>query len=152
MPITSNFSPDKFRRQIDAKIASRKAALIVRLQVVGEECLNQARSGHLYLNQTGNLCSSIGYCITDNGNIVGQGKWQAIQGQTGNGSEGKEAGMQYLQEVASREEGKEGITFIMVAGMPYAKYVEAMSLDVLDTSEQMAERKIREMLDKIFKK
>lgn len=39
----------------------------------------------------------------------------------------------------------------MVAGMPYAQYVEAMSLDVLDTSEQMAQRKIKDMLDRLFK-
>jgi hypothetical protein len=151
MPITSNFSPEKFQKHLSDKIASKKAAIIMRLQAIGEECLNQARSGHKYKNQTGNLCSSIGYCITDDGNIINQGLWQSIAGKYGNGADGKNAGMQYMQEIAS-EKATQGITFIMVAGMPYAQYVEAMSLDVLDTSEQMAVKKIREMLDKLFKK
>ena len=44
-------------------IENRKKGLITQLLYIGEECLKQARSGHKYLNQTGNLCSSIGYCV-----------------------------------------------------------------------------------------
>ena len=56
-----------------------------------------------------------------------------------------------LQEVASKQPFDE-ISFVMVAGMPYAQYVEAMSLNVLDSSERMAEQKIKDMLQKMFTK
>lgn len=128
----------------------RKKALIGQLYYIGEECLTQARSGHKYLNQTGNLCSSIGYCILDDGKIVSEGEWKAVAGGKGDGTEGQKQGVAFLHDLASKQTTK-GIVFLMVAGMPYAQYVEAMSLDVLDTSEQMAQRKIKEMLNRLFK-
>lgn len=124
--------------------------MIAQLFYIGEECLANARANHLYLNQTGNLCSSIGYCIISDGQIVHEGEWQATAGAQGNGEEGKQKGIEYLHRLAT-EQPTEGITFLMVAGMPYAQYVEAMSLDVLDTSQQMAEAKIKEMLNRLFK-
>ena len=128
----------------------RKKALIGQLFYIGEECLTQARSGHKYLNQTGNLCSSIGYCILDNGKIISEGEWKAVAGGKGDGEEGKKQGVAFLHDLAAKQTTK-GIVFLMVAGMPYAQYVEAMSLDVLDTSEQMAQRKIKDMLNRLFK-
>mgnify|MGYP004527051035 CR=1 FL=1 len=150
MPITANFTDADIRSWMDRKIERRKTALVGRLFYIGEECLKQARGGHKYLNQTGNLCSSIGYCILVDGAIVNEGEWKAVSGGSGDGEEGKKQGLAYLHELAARQTGR-GITFMMVAGMSYAQYVEAMSLDVLDTSEQMAERKIREMLNRLFK-
>lgn len=150
MPTRQNFTPADIRNRMNQMAQRRKAALIGQLFYIGEECLTQARSGHKYLNQTGNLCSSIGYCILDNGRIVHEGDWKAISGASGAGDEGQKQGVAYLHELVSKQPQK-GITFMMVAGMPYAQYVEALSLDVLDTSQQMAQRKIREMLNRLFK-
>lgn len=135
MPIKPNFTANDIRNRMNQEIQRRRKALIAQLFYIGEECLTQARSGHKYLNQTGNLCSSIGYCILDNGNIIHEGEWQAVA---------------FLHDLASKQPTK-GIVFLMVAGMPYAQYVEAMSLDVLDTSEQMAQAKIKAMLNRLFK-
>lgn len=146
MPIKPKFTEADIRNRINQEIERRRQSLIAQLFYIGEECLTQARSGHKYWNQTGNLCSSIGYCIIDNGKIVHEGKWQAIAG----GSEGTKQGAAFLHDLASKQTNK-GIVFLMVAGMPYAQYVEAMSLDVLDTSEQMAKAKIKAMLNRLFK-
>ena len=37
----------------------------------------------------------------------------------------------------------------MVAGMPYAKYVEAMNLDVFDSAEMLAEKMIPIIMNEI---
>lgn len=150
MPIKPNFTAADIRARMSRMLELRKKALIGQLFYIGEECLKQARSGHKYLNQTGNLCSSIGYCILDDGKIVHEGEWKAVAGGKGDGEEGKKQGVAFLHDLAAKQTTK-GIVFLMVAGMPYAQYVEAMSLDVLDTSEQMAQRKIKDMLNRLFK-
>jgi len=150
MPIKPNFTAADIRNRMNQEIERRRQAIIAQLFYIGEECLTQARSGHKYLNQTGNLCSSIGYCILVDGSIVHEGEWKNVSGGKGDGTEGKKQGVAFLHDLASKQTSK-GIVFLMVAGMPYAQYVEAMSLDVLDTSEQMAQRKIKEMLDRLFK-
>lgn len=150
MPIKPNFTAADIRNRMNQEIERRRQAIIAQLFYIGEECLTQARSGHKYLKQTGNLCSSIGYCILVDGSIVHEGEWKNVSGGKGDGTEGKKQGVAFLHDLASKQTSK-GIVFLMVAGMPYAQYVEAMSLDVLDTSEQMAQRKIKEMLDRLFK-
>ena len=149
MPAEIKFSAKRIRERINDAIERRKAALIAQLFYIGEECLANARANHLYLNQTGNLCSSIGYCVIVDGQIVHEGEWRETAGLQGDGKEGMQKGMEYLHQLAT-EQPTEGITFLMVAGMPYAQYVEAMSLDVLDTSEQMAKAKIKSMIDRLF--
>ncbi len=151
MPAKSHYTAADFGARINRGVELRKKALIGQLFYIGEECLTQARSGHLYLNRTGNLCSSIGYCILDDGKIISEGEWIAVAGGKGDGEEGKKQGVAFLHELAAKQTTK-GIVFLMVAGMPYAQYVEAMSLDVLDTSEQMAQRKIKDMLNRLFRK
>ncbi len=151
MPIKPNFTAADIRARMSRMLELRKKALIGQLFYIGEECLTQARSGHKYLNQTGNLCSSIGYCILDDGKIISEGEWKAVAGGKGNGEEGMKQGAAFLHNLVSKQPAK-GIVFMMVAGMPYAQYVEAMSLDVLDTSEQMAQRKIKDMLNRLFRK
>jgi len=149
MPAEVKFSAKRIRERINDAIERRKAALIAQLFYIGEECLANARANHLYLNQTGNLCSSIGYCVIVDGQIVHEGEWRETAGLQGDGKDGMQKGMEYLHKLAT-EQPTEGITFLMVAGMPYAQYVEAMSLDVLDTSEQMAKAKIKSMIDRLF--
>lgn len=149
MPVESSFSEQSFKQRIAEAVERRKQAIIANLFYIGEECLANARSNHLYLNQTGNLCSSIGYCIIADGQIVREGEWQATAGKQGNGEAGKQKGLAYLHQLAT-EQPTEGIVFLMSAGMDYAEYVEDMGLDVLDSSEQLAGRKIKEFMDKFF--
>jgi len=153
MPAEVRFSASRIRERINSTIERRKAALIAQLFYIGEEVVKHARSKdrYRYQDQTGNLCSSVGYCVIADGQIVHEGEWKETAGQQGDGKDGMQKGMEYLHKLAT-EQPTEGITFLMVAGMPYAQYVEAMSLDVLDTSEQMAKAKIKSMIDRLFTK
>ena len=150
MPITSNLKPADIRKMINERIERKKQALYVRLFYIAEQCLKNARKNHKYKVQTGNLTSSINYCIIDNGEIIKAGEWKTTPRTKNGGKEGIDKGMEYLREMAEAQP-HDGITFLMVAGMPYAKYVEAMSLDVLESSEEMAEKKVKEMIQKLLK-
>ncbi|MBQ8865138.1 MAG: hypothetical protein IJ020_03245 [Bacteroidaceae bacterium] len=116
-------------------------SILRKLSFVGESALKQAREGHRYKDQTGNLTSSIGYAIVVNGRVYQQSSFEVVK----DGRQGAREGKNLLRKLISQNQ--EGIVFIMVAGMSYAQYVEAMSLDVLDSAEVMAKK----MLPKILK-
>jgi hypothetical protein len=152
MPAKKNLTQQQIEAWIARKIEQKKAGIIAQLYYIGEECLNNARANHKYLSQTGNLASSIGYCVIAEGKIVSEGKWQAMAGISGSGSDGSEKGQQILRQLASQYKDEGKITMLMVAGMPYATYVEAMSLDVLESSEAMMQKKIKKMLERLSRR
>ncbi len=129
------------RAFVERQMALKRQALINNCLYVGEAAVEVARTKHKYKRQTGNLTSSIGYCILDDGKVVAKSGFEVVK----NGKKGAEEGRKFLEELISRH--SKGIVFIMVAGMNYASYVEAMSLDVLDSAELFAKR----MLPKMFK-
>ena len=52
---------------VEKHMALKRQAIINNYIYVGEKALEVARTQHKYKRQTGNLTSSIGYCILDNG-------------------------------------------------------------------------------------
>ncbi|EJX05269.1 hypothetical protein EVA_06625 [gut metagenome] len=128
------------RKAIQQQMARIRRAMINNLLYVGEAALKQARDWHKYKNQTGNLASSIGYCILDNGKPLYKSTFEQIS----DGADGTKKGEEFLEQVIA--ENPTGLVFIMVAGMPYAKYVEAMNLDVLDSAEILAKRMIPKIM------
>lgn len=124
---------------VDKQMALKRAAIIEAYRMVGEEALTIARTQHKYHRQTGNLTSSIGYCILDNGKVLSMSKFEVV----GNGKKGSEEGRKFLRKLI--RENSKGLVFIMVAGMSYASYVEAMSLDVLESAELLAKRMLPKM-------
>lgn len=58
--------------------------------------------------------------------------------------EGSKAGSDFLKSVIA--ENSRGIVLIVVAGMNYAKYVEAIGLNVLDSSEILAKKLVPQIL------
>jgi hypothetical protein len=140
MPMKRLTPPAKARTYLDKRLALWKKAIINNLVMVGESVLRHARTHHKYKDQTGNLTSSIGYCILDNGRVVLQSTFEVAKG----GGLGSSEGRKFLRGLVAKN--SKGIVFIMVAGMPYSQYVEAMSLDVLDSAEQLAKRMIPEIM------
>lgn len=126
---------------VDRQMAMKKQAIINTYIYVGEAALEVARTKHKYHRQTGNLTSSIGYCILDNGKVLSISKFEVV----GNGEKGAEEGRKFLRKLI--RENSKGLVFIMVAGMSYANYVEAMSLDVLESAELLSKK----MLPKLCK-
>ena len=97
------------------------------LSYIGEHVVNTARLSGEYLDQTGNLRSSIGYIISIDGEIIRQGEFNVVK----DGKDGTKSGEALAQALAKTSKG---ITLIVVAGMHYAIYVSAKGLDVLDSA------------------
>lgn len=108
---------------------------------LADECVNRVRdrsAEESWIDQTGNLRSSIGYIITQNGKIVTSGGFKPTNAPNGNGNEGKRTGEEYANLIASRYSSKPLAT-VVVAGMEYAVFVEARdNKDVLAKTELWA--------------
>lgn len=145
MPIKQLTPKRQIQDYMARRIALLEQTLISRLEAVALEVLRHARSPQRsrYKDQTGNLTSSIGYAIVVNGKVNERSSFDVVL----NGAQGAKSGQTFLKEVISQY--PKGIVFVMVAGMPYAQYVEAMNLDVLDSAEQMAKRMVPDILKKL---
>lgn len=119
-------------------------AIIRVFQYVGEQCVAESRQSGKYVDRTGNLRSSIGYAVIYGGKVVRSG------GVAG-GGDGKANADQLLSTLTGKVSAyfSGGVTLVVVAGMNYATYVEAMGLNVLSSGKLLAERLVPEMMKKI---
>lgn len=152
MPINSNTPEAAIQRAIDRRLNQLLANCVEVLQYVGEQVLGYARDPgrRRYQDQTGNLTSSIGYVVLMDGKVMHESDFVQLQPKQGvkpGKVSGSSQGRKFLKRVA--QENGEGLALIMVAGMPYAAYVEAMGLDVLDSAEIKAEELVRKMIRKL---
>ena len=141
MPIKRITPKQNAKKFLDRQLKIWIESILKNLVNIGETALDEAERAHKYSDVTGNLTSSIGYAVVVDGKVYKQGGFKIVK----DGRLGAREGKKLLRQLTAQY--SEGITFIMVAGMPYAKYVEAMSLDVLDTANITVEK----MLPKIFK-
>ena len=118
-------------KQLEAQLvnwaAQNERKFIIALSYIGEEFVNKARSINTYLDDTGNLRSSIGYVIAKNGRVI-----KRNYKQVGDGNKGVTMGLNLADKAAA--EHSDGIVLIVTAGMEYGLYVEAMGYDVLTGS------------------
>lgn len=143
MPFTLKTSLSEFDLQIDARIEAAENAIVNTLMYVGEACITEARDNGSYIDQTGNLRSSIGYVVVKNGKIVKQ----KVGEQVKDGTDGNRQAQSYLNRLA--EKHQTGICLIVVAGMSYAVYVEGRGKNVLTSAELLAERMVPQLLEQI---
>ena len=138
------------------KMEALRKASFKTLQYVGEQAIKEARENGKYKDRTGNLRSSIGYCILDNGKVIAESSFKVEKGtytdERGNkhpysGDQGAREGREFLNSLIS--EHSSGLVLIIVAGMQYAAYVEAKNLNVLDSAEQLTERLLSQLLKSI---
>lgn len=99
------------------------------LSSLGERVVRYAREHGNYTDRTGNLRNSIGYVVIQNGNIVRENFGNGIPQQMAR---------TYALEVG-RERGGYKTYLVWVAGMEYAKYVEASGFDVIESSGDWVE-------------
>ena len=154
MPIRQTIPTAALQASIDRRTNRLLQALVNVLCYAGEEVVKYARGPNRkrYTDQTGNLTSSIGYVVLWNGRVVRQSDFSPVQGNGkkrsgAGGLSGTKKGREFLQKLIS--ENSEGLVLIVVAGMPYAAYVEAMGYDVLDSAEIKAEEIVKRMLSKL---
>ena len=153
MGLKCKTSSAEIEEYFDQRVKAIRQAQINNLVYVGEAAVKEARESGRYKDQTGNLRSSIGYCVLDNGKVikessfdVARGVWKDDKGRKHpySGDAGSSEGREFLPKLIS--EHSKGLALIIVAGMNYAAYVEAKNYNVLDSAEQMAERLLPQLL------
>lgn len=120
---------EQFQEKLDSKTVEI-------LQYIGEQFVNEARIKGNYTDRTGNLRSSIGYIILNDGQVIDKSFQKAGVGS--GGSEGVSAAKELTNKLA--QQYSKGLVLIGVAGMEYAFYVEKKhSLDVISGSAPESE-------------
>lgn len=103
---------------------------------LGEECIAKIRDRskeESWIDCTGNLRSSIGYAVYDYGIKQIESAFQIVH----NGNEGSSDGKKMISQLGS--EYSNAYALVVVAGMNYASYVEALeNKDVLASTELWA--------------
>jgi hypothetical protein len=127
---------------LEKEIEKREKVIINTLKYVGEQCVNDARMNGDYMDQTGNLRSSIGYVVVKNGIVLSLSKFNKVKSS----SEGKSEGLELANKLASKS--TTGIVLIVVAGMNYASYVET-NRNVITSSELLAEKLVPQLLKQL---
>jgi len=120
------------------------------LSYVGEAFVKEARSINTYKDQTGNLRSSIGYIIVQNGQIKHEDFEESSDGTD------RVTGLEKGKEHALSIGQKSRWVFVGVAGMDYALALESGQrdgyttppLDVITGSSEAA----RQMLERLLRK
>ncbi len=145
MGITPTFTQADVSKRFDKFLQVIEKRQIERLQYLGEMCVTHARSIPAsvgFMDQTGNLRSSIGYMIFRDGVAI-HGSYEPVKG----GKEGAITGELLAKKIGARY--KQGISLVVTAGMNYALYVEAKGRDVLTSAESMAKQELPKMLDEL---
>ncbi len=147
MGIKATFTQAEIERELQKRAMRIETAIIRRLQFLGEKCLIECRTNKTYMDQTGNLTSSMGYLIVANGRILDvKGFNQSLVGSRGTAynNEGSGRGESLAKEAAAKYSS--GYALIVVAGMEYAAYVESRGYNVLSSAELLAERELPKMI------
>lgn len=141
MPITP---PPNMRQRIEADMLQFKQRqereIVRRLQYIGEEAINTARTSRRYLDQTGNLTSSIGYVILRNGSVMSKAGFDKVK----NGDEGVMQGENLAMSLASNY--PYDYALVVVAGMDYAAYVEAKGLGGMTAAELQSKASVEQFV------
>lgn len=113
---------------------------------LGENCVKKIRdrsASESWIDQTGNLRSSIGYAIYSDGKKEIESAFSIV----GKGREGQEKGRKMVEELAHLY--SDTYALVVVAGMNYAEYVEAKdNKDVLASTELWARKEVSTYLEK----
>lgn len=142
MPIKQITPQNKIDRYLAEEVAKREKVFIDALARIGEECVTEARENGDYLDQTGNLRSSIGYAIIKNGQVIVSSSFESVR----QGSVGQNQGRKLIQSLIP-EFGR-NIVLVVVAGMNYAAYVETKR-NVISSSELLAKQRARAILEQL---
>ena len=139
MALVPKFTQAQIKARIDNFIKAIEKRQIQRLQYLGEQCVTKARLDGDYMDQTGNLRSSIGYVVFSNGTAI----HQSFE-QIGAGLKGKNEGRAVAFKAGAKF--KDGICLVVVAGMNYALAVESRGRDVLTSTELFAKQEMPKIL------
>lgn len=129
---------DEVLQEIGDDLQKLRQAVILEMIYTGEEAVKLQRGSHGYLDQTGNLTSSIGYIVLDHGQVVKMSNFAQVKtrqrGRPKGSKSGSAIGRQAAAELAKKY-ASDDLALVIVAGMDYASHVEARGMNVIDTAQ-----------------
>lgn len=137
----------KFEEYLGKKLRNAEEVLTNTLELVGQKAVNEARENGSYLDQTGNLRSSIGYIVVKDGVVKNISGFEEVASGKENKEEktGSDKGRAFAEKIGRETKG---LALIVVAGMNYATYVEAHR-NVLTSAELIAEMEVPKLLKQL---
>lgn len=139
----------EIQREIDNAISAWLRQILDRLVYLGDLCYQEAMTKIGYTHRTGNLGSSTGYIVLNNGQIYSEGGFFQITGpdRTDATEDGTFIGRQYAESLIP--EYSTGLVMLFVAGMNYASYVEAKGYNVITSAEIWAQRNAEQIVNQV---
>lgn len=127
-----------------------KDEIIRALSYLGEQCVIKTKdrtAQDSWIDQTGNLRSSVGYAIYEYGRKEIESAFSIVK----NGSQGANEGRKMVDELAGLYANTYAL--VVLAAMNYAEYVEAKdNKDVLASTELYAKKEVSKYLTKALKR
>lgn len=155
MPVKTKKRPSTVHlRQMSADALEAKRPLLqLAFQMAGESAVAYARNEvNTYRDRTGNLRSSIGFMVAENGRVTQQSSFEPIE-KTSNRDfvplEGGERGRMLAESIVKDNDDADFLG-VLVAAMPYAYYVQNIHhLDVLAGASLVFESELKTNLKAI---
>lgn len=144
-------NPQELQRQFAIAQAEYDRKAINWLCVLGERVVKYARDHGNYTDQTANLRNSIGYIVIQSNQVV----YDSFVGSTAprndpqgeaNAEKAHQRGLAYANQVGMTLGGYKTY-LVWVAGMEYARYVEAKGYDVIQGSGDWVEANAQKLID-----
>lgn len=144
-------NPQELQRQFTIAQAEYDRKAINWLCVLGERVVKYARDHGNYTDQTANLRNSIGYIVIQSNQVV----YDSFVGSTAprndpqgeaNAEKAHQRGLAYANQVGMTLGGYKTY-LVWVAGMEYARYVEAKGYDVIQGSGDWVEANAQKLID-----
>ena len=157
MPVVDRTDYNAIERYFESFRQKYEQAFIRTLKYVALRVVTTARRKGSYLDQTGNLRSSVGAVIVIDGKIRWSTNFEPAKSKSrssSNGAPPKTAtknggydGRRFASELAKKYSS--GVALIVVAGMDYAVHVANRGRDVLDSATLEAKDLVPTMLAKL---
>lgn len=146
MAITPGFNIQTLKDLLDSVPKILAEEVIRAFSYLGEQCVKMVRDRSAdasWYDHTGNLRSSIGYAVIEDGKKIIESAFK----QVGAGALGPVEGRKMIDELAVQY--ARTYALVVVAGMEYAEFVEAMKgKDVLSSTKIWAKSKISGYIEK----
>ena len=141
MGLRPKFTKLDISKFVGERLVNMEQVIVDRFINIGLQFVRDARIKADFKDRTGNLRSSIGFLVLKDGQVVREDFEQSNAGT--DKQTGINQGLEFAQQIPELEKG---VSLVVVAGMQYAVYVEAMGYDVLTGSSLEAENNLREAI------
>jgi hypothetical protein len=143
MAITARYTQKQFKDVLNGVLVVAEKKIEAGLVEIGVQFVADAKANGQYMNDTGNLRSSIGYIVSKGRKIISSG-FNTVQG----GNVGKTKGF-FLAKSMLKDNKERALRLIVVAGMEYASILESKGRDVLTGSSSKAINDLKSLVNRV---